>query len=241
MKIAVLSDIHSNHFALKAVLEEVQAEKPDHILILGDTFGYCPWAAETYRTLINNTQLKLVLLGNHDKLLLDKEPPRPIPSYWTVARQNRDALERDTPEAIAWLQSLTPSASFTCQNTSFLCVHGTPEDPLQGRFYPDNKSSPEWFPKAREVLLMGHTHYPFARITPEGGLLANPGSVGQPRDGDIRSSWAILTLPDLRIEFRRTAWDVCAAIRLLESMHWYPTAINALKKTRRTDQTQPPT
>lgn len=235
MRIAILSDIHCNCFALSAVLQEVQAEQPDQIWVLGDTFGYYPWAPETYRILISTKQLRLVLLGNHDKLLLDTEPPLPVPSYWNVARQNRDLLERNAPKALLWLQSLFPLARFTCQDTSLLCVHGTPEDPLQGRFYPDNKSSPGWFPKAGEILLMGHTHYPFARYTPEGGLVANPGSVGQPRDGDIRSSWALLSLPDISIEFRRTAWDVCSTVRLLERRNWYPTAINALRKTRRAD------
>lgn len=233
MKIVVLSDIHCNHLALEAVLDEVQAEQPDLTLLLGDTFGYCPWAVATYSLLIQAPKLSYSLLGNHDKLLLDLEPPDPIPSYWTVACQNRDALERNAPEALLWLRSLSPSLRFTCENISFLCVHGTPENPLHGRFYPDNSDSPNWFPKAREILLMGHTHYPFARYTPEGGLVANPGSVGQSRDGDVRSSWAILSLPDAKIEFRRTAWDVDKAISLLECSNWYPPAIHAFRKTRR--------
>ncbi|MFQ5908898.1 MAG: metallophosphoesterase family protein, partial [Thermoplasmata archaeon] len=58
-------------------------------------------------------------------------------------------------------------------------------------------------------LVMGHTHVPFVKKT-EAGILLNPGSVGQPRDGDPRASWALLDLPDGTAELRRTTYDVRA-------------------------------
>lgn len=228
MKIAVLSDIHCNCFALEAVLAEVNAERPDQILVLGDTFGYYPWSVATYTLLMGLDSLKLVLLGNHDHLLLSASPPQPVPPYWDVIQRNRDALIECCPVAMTWLGRLSPYSVFECEENRVVCVHGTPEDPLNGRFYPNSPIPGEWFPERKEILLMGHTHYPFAMLSREGGLIANPGSVGQPRDSDARSSWGLLYVPELRFEIRRTAYDVVGTINLLRSINWYETAVRSL-------------
>src|SRR5262249_14348656 len=113
------------------------------------------------------------------------------------------------------------------------CCHGTPSDPLNGRHYPDNPDDPLGRPGEWEILLMGHTHYPYVRTTEDGRLIVNPGSVGQPRDGDVRASWGWLYPHEQRFELHRTEYDVAHAVELLTRMGWCRLAIEALRKDYR--------
>lgn len=232
MKIAVLSDIHSNCFALRSVLDDMKRESCDLVIVLGDFFGYYPWATECFRML--RTIQYMAIVGNHDQLVLDVEPPKPIPPYWSVAKLNEEDLLRNEPEALKWLNSLPTHLHLILCGKSILCYHGTPENPMTGRLYPDSTTYQSWAPKANEILLLGHTHYPMTRTLADGGLIANPGSVGQPRDFDPRASWGILHLPHGRFEVRRVAYDVDAVVNLLLQMDWYVTAINGLRKHMKT-------
>jgi putative phosphoesterase len=227
VKLAVLSDIHSNCFALHAVIEEMTAEHPDAVIVLGDTFGYYPWALETYRCV--QTLLPLALLGNHDKLVIEADPPPAVTVHWEIAKQNERDLAT-APKALLWLHELLPRREWTIGGTQVLCCHGTPDDPLNGRYYPDDSQDPPWRPKANDVLLMGHTHYPLVRTVAGGGLIANPGSVGQPRDGDLRASWGLFYPLERRFELRRTNYDVKGTIEKLRDLGWHDLAIEALRK-----------
>jgi predicted phosphodiesterase len=237
VKIAVLGDIHANCFALRAVIAQLTVETPDAVILLGDTFGYYPWATETFRELRELDPL--AILGNHDQLVLDAAAPNVAaanatapnvtPYVWEIAQQNERDLA-SLPEALAWLRSLLPLREFEWGETTVRCCHGTPEDPLRGRYYPDAPPDPPWGPAAGEILLLGHTHYPLVRKTAGGGLIANPGSVGQPRDGDTRASWGLLYPQELRFEPRRTAYDVAGTIEQLEQLRWHAQAIAALRK-----------
>jgi putative phosphoesterase len=230
VKVAVLSDIHCNCFALRAVLDEMTAENPDAVIVLGDTFGYYPWALETYRT-VRDLQ-PVAILGNHDKLLLDADPQPSIQPHWEIVKHNENQLAAE-PTAIDWLRGLSPKRELTIEGRHVLCCHGTPDNPLNGRYYPDRPEEPPWRLGPNDILLMGHTHYPLVRTTMDGGLIANPGSVGQPRDGDLRASWGLFFPLERRFEVRRTPYDVDRTIKMLEEMGWYQLAINALRKDYR--------
>jgi putative phosphoesterase len=230
VKVAVLSDIHSNCFALQAVIEEMTAENPDALIVLGDTFGYYPWALETYRCV--HKLHPLALLGNHDKLVIETDPPPVETVHWEIAKQNEQDLVADLG-ALLWLRELLPKREWTIGGTQVLCCHGTPDDPLNGRYYPDDSQDPPWRPKANDVLLMGHTHYPLVRTVAGGGLIANPGSVGQPRDGDLRASWGLFYPLERRFELRRTRYDVEGTIEKLRELGWHSLAIEALRKSYR--------
>lgn len=231
MKIAVLSDIHSNHLALAAVVNELTAGSPDLVILLGDTFGYYPWAVPTYRLVRGLTPF--ALLGNHDKLLIATDPPYPVPCYWELAKHNEVELTKSAPAALNWLHEIGPRGELIVGNKRIVCCHGTPDDLLNGRHYPDDPVVPSWYPNRDEVLLMGHTHYPFSRTIDGGGLIANPGSVGQPRDGDLRASWGWLFPEEQRFQLQRTAYDVASAVELLKEMGWHKIAIEALRKNYR--------
>ena len=228
MKIAVLSDIHSNCYALRAVLAEAVAGKPDGMIVLGDTFGYYPWAVETWRLI--NPFAPFAVLGNHDQLVLDVATPQPEPAYWRLAKRNELCLRTRAPEALEWLRSLSPYAEVMHGGHRIICCHGTPNDPLNGRYYPDTPADLARSPAAGEMLLMGHTHYPLVRVLEGGGLIINPGSVGQPRDGDLRASWGWLFVHESRFEPVRTNYDIARTIRSLTRRRWCTHAVRALRK-----------
>jgi predicted phosphodiesterase len=233
MKIVLLSDIHSNKYALQAVLNDVAEVEFDGIFLLGDIFGYYPWAAETYDLLIPFLDKIKAVKGNHDSLLLSTTIPAPEPSYWKAAQQNRTELLKIKPEAITWLSNLDFMMQCVLLKNNITLVHGTPDKPETGRFYPDNKEIYSWFPLADEWIFGGHTHYPLFRTFDTGGHFVNPGSVGQPREGEPSAKWAIADLKTSEVIFRKSTYDHFKAMRELEAIAWDERAIKALNKTNR--------
>lgn len=231
MKIAIISDIHSNYFALKPVLEDINNESIDRLIVLGDIFGYYPWANETYELLIPFIKDSIFIKGNHDQLLLEKKAPLNPPTYWIAAKQNEADLLKKYPESIEWLKSLSFNSKFRLDGISFNIVHGTPVDKENGRFYPDDNDIYPWFPEKNEILLSGHTHYPFLKdLRPSRGIIFNPGSVGQPRDGNPMPSWSYLNTDNLEFKFKRSVYNNFEVMKLLEKLNWEKRSILSLNK-----------
>jgi putative phosphoesterase len=230
MKIAVLSDIHSNQYALQAVLSDIKKLGIERVIVLGDTFGYYPWAVNTFKLLEPYLGSMLAVKGNHDQLVLDQSNPTPAPSYWPVAKMNEMELKRDAPEAIEWLKNLQFDLNTELAGKKLRLVHGTPENPSDGRFYPDNNKDMEWMPAKNEILMMGHTHYPLSRKSLRGGMMYNPGSVGQPRDSNPMPAWA--TFDDQTNEFVccRSQYDNISVMKELKAMNWDDSFIESLNK-----------
>lgn len=226
MRCAIISDIHSNKYALCAVLDDIKRRGADILLNAGDTFGYYPWAREVYE-LLRPLALSSVA-GNHDQMILGLLVPAPAPSYWQAVEQNRATLGE---AALAWLRSLPLELAIPAGDLRLRMVHGTPGNPLEGRWYPDRKPANEtWLPPSGAVQVMGHTHYPMTATLPNGGLLLNPGSVGQPRDGDPRPSWMLFDTATSKVQVLRTEYALPAAMRELKAMGWNERSIRALSK-----------
>lgn len=232
MNIAVLSDLHSNCFALKAVMNDFNKHKISSLIIAGDTFGYYPWACETYELLKPWLSAARCIKGNHDQLLIDLDPPRPVPSYWQAAKQNEKELAGKFPDAISWLNHLDYTHHFDLGEYKITLVHGTPDDPSEGRYYPDNEKEYDWLPAKNELLIMGHTHYPMMKQNPKGGIVFNPGSVGQPRDGNPMPCWGLLNTDDLGIKIIRTEYNNLEVMSLLKEMNWDERSIRSLNKNK---------
>ena len=237
MKLGILSDIHSNPFALRAVLKDIESFEVESILNAGDTFGYYPWAQETFDILKPLNMQSII--GNHDKLVLrtleSSEPNNSTErlAYQEAAAQNADDLSSAGRQ---WLRELPDQLQIDVEPWKIKLVHGTPDDPSNGRFYPDNETIYPWFPAKGEILIMGHTHYPILRRFEGGGILLNPGSVGQPRDGDLWPGWIFLDTdrldaPDGLPEIRRVEYDRFQPMELLEKQGWPGRFIKALNKT----------
>lgn len=229
MKIAIISDIHSNCFALEAVLNEFKNHDITNIIILGDIFGYYPWAVKTFDLLKPFLSKAYCIKGNHDELLLNVEEPDPSPSYWYAAKQNEAELEKNAPDAIKWLKSLDFCKKIDIDKISVRMYHGTPDNPEMGRYYPDDVKAYDWGFKQDEIILLGHTHYPINKVI-EGSTIFNPGSVGQSRDGDPMPSWGIFDVKKRSFKFVRTIYDNLAVMEKLYKMDWDKKAILSLNK-----------
>ena len=228
MRYVIISDIHSNLFALEAVLEDAPSDLP--IWCLGDVVGYGPNPNECIE-LLRDLQVKCIV-GNHDWAVMNKVDVRDFnPDAQRSVIWTQEALK---PENLAYLEDL-PLSLIEGEVT---LVHGSPREPVwEYILYP---------PIARlnfayfntPYCFVGHTHVPVLfrfqvrddeRVCEsepliEGGpqplgsgrLIINPGSVGQPRDGDARSSYAILDTEALTLEYRRVQYDITKIQELME-------------------------
>jgi putative phosphoesterase len=203
MRLGVISDIHANRIALDAVFEDMPAV--DRLLCAGDVVGYNPWPAACVEAVRGRTIP--TVMGNHDRAVATGTGFRGNGMADAGARHAAETLDE---EGIEWLRSLP--ASRYCVDGRVRIVHGHPEDP--DRYTYPSLFSPELLGE-EDLLIMGHTHVQAAERYEE-GIVLNPGSVGQPRDGDPRAAYAVVDLDSMSVETRRIEYDVEAVIEAIE-------------------------
>ena len=219
MRLGVISDIHGNKVALDAVLEDMPPV--DGLVCAGDVVGYNPWHAECVEA-VRDREVPTVM-GNHDRAVATD----------TAFRFNRmagagveHARETLTDDQIAWLADL-PDERVEYDGRVKI-VHGHPDDPDRYT-YPD-EFSPRMLGE-EDALILGHTHVQGHEQYGE-GIVLNPGSVGQPRDGDPRAAYAVLDLDALAVEEHRVEYDIAEVERAVEEAG-LPRKIGARLKTGR--------
>jgi putative phosphoesterase len=211
MRILLLADIHANWPALQAVAQEPF----DACLVLGDLVDYGLEPAPCIDWVRRHATH--AIRGNHDHCVTQQVKVQGKTGYKYLSGVTRAVTqERLTSEDRRYLCTLPVTLRVTLENTRFLLVHGTPRDPLDE--YAINDAD-FWGRRLRDVdaqvVCVGHTHYPY---TLEVGdkLVINPGSVGQPRDGDPRASYAIIE--NQRVELKHVEYPVEDTVRtVLES------------------------
>ena len=241
--IAFISDIHSNTEALEACLAEIERLGADRILCLGDVIGYGPEPRATLLRVIDVAEFSL--LGNHEHGAMfyasDFNPKARAAIDWT-----RDQLNlRDRPRAEnTRLWNYLGQMPETKTEGEMLLVHGSPRDPIRDYMVPkdgaDAQKMGECFARFGDARMcfVGHSHVP--GVYPESGgylqpdhidqryrpgdgrALVNVGSVGQPRDGDPRASFA--TWDGEEVRFHRVAYDheaTMAKIRAIPELPEY--------------------
>jgi putative phosphoesterase len=206
MRIVVLSDIHSNLDALEAVSRRFPDY--DELYCLGDIVGYGPQPNEVIDRL-QQLQPTIVLMGNHDYAVVTGDvegfsPHAAKAVEWT----SRQISER----GLNYLATLKTSAKIEREGNKLALYHGSPQDPLTEYVFPgvsDAVGRRLLERSEANILLLGHTHMPMLRRF-NGSVLANPGSVGQPRDGDKRASFALLTVTRTEVNFgvHRVEYDL---------------------------------
>jgi len=223
MRVAVVSDIHSNLCALEAVLDAIEADAPDELWCLGDLVGYGPCPNECCA--IVEERADVCLAGNHDLAIqgtIDLDEFHGDAAL--AARLNREAL---TPDSHAFLDRLEPQGSAH----GVALYHGSARDPVWEYVLSDEAALATLALAGSPLVLVGHSHVALHLSASggdmEGGLapagtavalgdaptLLNPGSVGQPRDGDRRAAYLLLDLAAQRGEFRRVEYDVARTQR----------------------------
>jgi len=216
MKIVVISDIHSNLDALEAVVSKFP--KYDELWCLGDIVGYGPQPNEVIDR-IQHLRPTVVLMGNHDQAVVTGDTE----GFSSHAAKAVNWTRKVIGEASrGYLSALKPSARIEREGRTFALYHGSPRDALMEYVFPGigETAARDLVSMAEaEIVLLGHTHIPMMYRF-NGSILANPGSVGQPRDGDRRASFGHLTLTNEEVLFavERVEYDVKAtADRILKS------------------------
>ena len=208
MRILIVADIHANWPALAAI-----DEPHDVCLCLGDLVDYGPdpgpcvrWAMEHVHHCIR---------GNHDHGVAQGVPVEGEAGYRYLTRASRP-LQWDGLglEERRYLLQLPLTKRLTLGGKRYLLVHGTPRDPLDEYLMKDPET---WAKRVQnvdaDIVCVGHSHMQFNLLV-NGVLVLNPGSVGQPRDGDPRAAYAIID--DTRVELKRVAYPIEETIRRVE-------------------------
>ncbi|MFC6731230.1 MULTISPECIES: metallophosphoesterase [unclassified Haladaptatus] len=197
MQLGVISDVHGNLPALEAVFDAMSSV--DALVCAGDVVGYNPWPGECVDLLREHDVL--TIRGNHDRAVVTGTADH----FNGMAQAGVRYAERVLTEAQhEWL------AALPVERTEFdgrvKLVHGHPDDPDRYT-YPD-VFSPSML-RGENLLVTGHTHVQGHR-TFEEGVVLNPGSVGQPRDGDPRAAYAVVDLDSMAVTERRVSYDIDA-------------------------------
>jgi protein phosphatase len=192
MRLLIISDVHSNIAALKAVIAE--AGTVDAVAFVGDAVDYGPRPAECVDWLRENATW--AVRGNHDHALAHRVDCRASAPFHAMSVASRAMnQERVTERQRAFLGTLPLLVQFTFADVRFGMVHAAPSDPMYHYLpidLPDAALEAEMGGLMSEVdvILLGHTHLPFVRQL--GGVqIVNPGSVGQPKHGDPRTAYAL--------------------------------------------------
>ena len=204
-KLAVLYDVHGNLAALDAVVAEAEAAVVEGYVLGGDYATFGPWPRETVERL-EELPVEAWVRGNVDRWLV--EPPEvPEAARPLVEAAVKAALAALSEEQVARLHALPAEADVD----GLLYCHASPRSDVES-FAPDPEDGEERLLAgvARRTVVFGHSHIQFARPGPGETQLVNPGSVGQPLDGDTRAAWAIAE--GERLTFRRTEYDVERAV-----------------------------
>jgi diadenosine tetraphosphatase ApaH/serine/threonine PP2A family protein phosphatase len=218
LRVAVVSDVHANLHALEAVLAEVEQGGFDELWCLGDIVGYGPKPNECVALLEGRTAI--CLAGNHDLVVLGKISLATFGGEaGAAAAWTREVLEAPAREFLA---SLSPSAV----TTGAELFHGSPRDPVWDYVLTEDAARWTFAATTAPLVLVGHSHIALELAGDgtevRGGQAAagttldlaaarrllNPGSVGQPRDGDPRAAWLEVDISAGRATFRRTNYSV---------------------------------
>ena len=215
MRAAVISDVHGNLAALEAVLEAIDASAPDELWCLGDLVGY--GARPNECCTIVRRRSTTCLAGNHDLAVRGTIDLGEFSGDAGVAaRWARDVL---SPESLAYLNTLEPSGAAH----GVELFHGSAYDPVWEYVLSDEAAALTLALTESQAVLVGHSHVALhvstagvGGLAPDGTRvelgsdrhLLNPGSVGQPRDGDPRAAWLELDLDAATASFHRATYDV---------------------------------
>jgi predicted phosphodiesterase len=222
MKVAVVSDIHSNLQAFEAVLEAVADSDASELWCLGDLVGY--GADPDACVELARRHTAVCLAGNHDMAVVGELPLDDFSRGASIAAQwTREVI---APANLGFLEGLRPEG----QEGSIGLYHASPRDPMWEYVLSALLAELCLDAQPHRICLIGHSHVALSFARQEGQpatgepcregtqldvscgeWLLNPGSVGQPRDGDPRAAWLLLDLGNHSVSYRRTRYDVAGA------------------------------
>jgi predicted phosphodiesterase len=220
MRYALLADIHANMEAFTAVLADIERRGGvDEFWCLGDIVGYGPDPSDCIQLL--RQQPHVCVSGNHDLAAIGRvdalrfNPDAAFAIRWTQQQLNREDIE--------YLESLPRVIS----RGDFTMVHGSPREPIWEYLVSSGSAGESFSHFKTKFCLVGHSHRPLMfRQNKDGGCsfiplsisigqvlrgnraIFNPGGIGQPRDGDLRASYAIYDNESSVVRLYRVAYDI---------------------------------
>lgn len=223
--IALLSDIHANVVALEAVLADMQELNVSAALCLGDTVGYGPDPAACVHLVRENTVASI--MGNHEAMLIVLEKMGAQEFGETVSAPLELAQKQLGEEDLEWVCALPIGIDLD----AFEVIHASLHEAADFHYIDSPETAADNFrQQKRPVSFHGHTHVPviwekspsgriqpfapqekLVRLDPDRQYAINVGSVGQPRDGDPRASYALYEAADGILLHRRVPYDFKAA------------------------------
>ncbi len=227
MRIGIVSDVHSNLTALEAVLQDMGAV--DAVWCLGDFVGYGPYPNECIALLRDRGGAAIA--GNHDLAAIGTISTRDFNK--DAAAATKWTTKNLTSEAHQYLASLQPIS----EAGGVTLAHGSPRDPIWEYVLDSRVAWANLSELPTELCLVGHTHIPSVFVDAEDGLvmsympdgtvhtldgsrtIANPGSVGQPRDHDPRAAYLVYDTDAATLEWRRVAYDIAATQKQMRKVH----------------------
>ena len=226
MRTLIVSDIHSNLVALEAVIRDAETRGGyQRVWCLGDTVGYGPEPVACLERL--RAMEAVSVMGNHDAAaagIMGTEEFNDLAAWachWTTSQL--------TPETHRVLESIPSIAT----EGLFTLVHGAPRDPLMEYLVSMPQAEAAWQAVETPMVLVGHLHRPFVCWDGQGfqqaadgtsvtigkqRLVINPGSVGQPRDGDPRAAYAVYDDSAGVVEMHRVPYDIDATQRRMREL-----------------------
>jgi predicted phosphodiesterase len=212
MKIAIISDIHSNFEALTRAFEVIDASNIDEIICLGDVVGYGANPNECVDMI--KERCSIVLKGNHDEAVVKTERGK---EFNKLARSAIEWTHNELRnENLDYLSTLP----FLSRKNGLLFVHSSPMDPESWHYIITVAHAANLFSSFDEsICFIGHTHIPgifnpkkkALSITKDDRYIINVGSVGQPRDGNPMLSFGILDTDVWEFKIIRKAYDIGTA------------------------------
>jgi predicted phosphodiesterase len=214
MAIAIISDIHGNLEALKAVFNYIDQNNIQSVYCLGDIVGYGPNPNECVELVAERCEY--VVIGNHDHAALGLTSTEyfndfaKISTHWTtnnLSEENKNYLH---------------ALDFTLSTEKFLAVHATPSAPSMWHYILSEADAQHEFKFFDErICFIGHSHFPIifndragftraprVRLEPGDKFIVNVGSVGQPRDGNPKTCFCVYSQEEDIIEFVRLEYEM---------------------------------
>jgi len=240
MKYFIISDIHSNLEALNPVLKDMEAEKPDIKICLGDIVGYGPDPDECTQLIFSN--FDIIVAGNHDQAVTGQystesfNPLARTAVLWTQAKMK--------DENIARLKSL----ELKIIKNDITCVHSTPTHPEEFGYILNSYEAQKHFPDlTTSVCFIGHSHIPIVYIQHKDGAvnesaktsikfkkdekyIINVGSVGQSRDRIPQASYGIYNSESNTFKIKRRSYDIDSVQEKMREAGLPPYLINRLSR-----------
>ena len=228
-RIAILSDIHGNTTALKAVLSDAKRQEATEYWLLGDIFLPGPGENDLL-ALLKDLPITATVRGNWDDCVLealDGQYGLEDPQEVQLLRMTQYLMERMDPDQIAWLRSLPMVAKKEIDGLRFSLSHNLPDKNYGSDLLVDNDTDnfDQLLDEETDVAVYGHVHKQLLRYGSQGQQIINPGTIGMPYfDWEAlknhRAQYAVIEVEDgelVNILFRKVAYDYEAELELAKS------------------------